>query len=105
VDKRLIRNVSVEPHVITPNADQIHDHMSLRFDLVKVKTPPEVDIYSLRGERVKELTRQDAERHVYLWDGTDGTGTLVSPGVYVCRIQVHAEIGTQTVHRIVYVVY
>lgn len=105
VDERLIRNVSVEPHVITPNADQIHDHMKIRFDLVKVDALPEVSIYSLRGARVKELVRQDEERYVYLWDGTDGDGTVVPPGAYGCRIQMHAEIGTQTVHRVVYVVY
>ena len=105
VDDRLIRNVSVDPPAITPNADQIHDHTNIRFDLVKVNVSPKVRIYSLEGALVKELARQDEERYVYLWDGMDGAGTLVSPGVYVCRIQVDAEIGTQTVHRIVYVAY
>ena len=106
VDDRLIRNVSVEPQAITPNADQIHDHANIRFDLVKVDASPEVDIYSLQGEFVKELARQEGEeRCVHLWDGTDEAGTLVPPGAYLCSIQVHAEIGTQTVYRIVYVVY
>jgi hypothetical protein len=106
VDDRLIRNVSLEPRVITPNADQIHDRMNVCFDLVKVDVSPEVNIYSLQGRLVKELARQEGEeRCVYLWNGTDEAGTLVPPGVYLCRIQVHAEIGTQSVQRLMYVVY
>ena len=106
VDDRLIRNVSIEPQAITPNADQIHDHANIRFDLVKVDASPEVDIYSLQGKFVKGLVRREGEeRCVYLWDGTDEAGTLVPPGAYICRIQVHTEIGTQSVQRLVYVVY
>jgi hypothetical protein len=106
VDDRLIRNVSIEPQAITPNADQIHDHTNIRFDLVKVDASPEVDIYNLQGKFVKELVREEGEeRCVYLWDGTDEAGTLLPPGAYLCRIQVHAEIETQTVQRLMYVVY
>ena len=102
---RLIRNISIAPYVITPNGDEIHDVMNLSFDLAKVSIPPEVSIYSLQGERIKELVRQDVARYVYLWDGRDRAGALVPPGIYGCRIEVHAEISTQTVHRIVSVVY
>jgi hypothetical protein len=106
VDDRLIRNVSLEPRVITPNADQIHDRMNVCFDLVKVDVSPEVNIYSLQGRLVKELARQEGEeRCFYLSNGTDEAGTLVPPGVYLCRIQVHAYIGTQSVQRLMYVVY
>jgi hypothetical protein len=91
--------------VITPNADQIHDYADIRFDLVKVNAPPEVSIHSLQGGLVKELVRQDTESYIYRWDGTDRTGALVPPGVYGCRIQVHAEIGAQTIYRVISVVY
>jgi flagellar hook assembly protein FlgD len=46
-----------------------------------------VVIFNLSGQKVKTLynsTGKDGLR--LLWNGTDEKGNLVSPGVYLCRI-------------------
>ena len=101
----LIMNLALEPNVITPNEDGRNDLLTVSFDLVKVDVPPEVTIYDLRGRRMMELARQAEERQVYLWDGRDSSGEMVGPGIYVCRIRVEADIGTQTLYRVISVAY
>jgi hypothetical protein len=47
-------------------------------------------IYSIRGQKVRTLARglTTAGRHEAVWDGTDSSGRPVSPGIYLCRLQV-----------------
>jgi hypothetical protein len=49
----------------------------------------QVVLYSVDGRLVKSLFDSDraAGRHLVLWDGKDGAGRSVPPGVYLARIQ------------------
>ncbi|MCK4417951.1 MAG: gliding motility-associated C-terminal domain-containing protein, partial [Candidatus Latescibacteria bacterium] len=105
VGSDLIRNVSVEPKLITPNADDANDFLTISFDLVKVDNLPQVKVYNLQGELIRELERQPEEGNVYIWDGRDKSEDLVPPGVYSCRISVAADIGTQAISKIICVTY
>jgi len=101
----LIMNLALTPEAITPNGDGINDVLRVSFDLVKVDVPPEVGIYGLGGRRVAELAREAEDRQVYLWDGVDRSGEIATPGVYVCRVRAEADIGTQTLYRVICVAY
>jgi len=102
----LIGHVSITPGGITPNGDGASDRATIRFSVFKVDTIPTVEIYDLRGgSLVKTLGRQPGEDYVYLWDGCDGAGEAVSPGLYICRIHVDADAGNRTVYRTIAVVY
>ena len=46
-----------------------------------------------------------AGRHVQRWDGMDGSGQKVSPGLYICRVEASTEEGRETKSGIVSVVY
>ncbi|MCK4590863.1 MAG: discoidin domain-containing protein [Candidatus Latescibacteria bacterium] len=105
VGSDLIRNVSVEPKLITPNGDDRNDFLTISFDLVKVDKLPKVRVYNLQGELIKELERQPEEGNVYIWDGGDISGDLVPPGVYSCRISVAADIGPQAISKVICVTY
>jgi len=41
----------------------------------------------------------------FRWDGQDENGRLLAPGLYIVSISLHADIGEQTVHRLVNLVY
>ncbi len=47
-----------------------------------------IEVYNLKGERVRTLVDARREPGAYLvdWDGRDGSGATVSSGVYFCRM-------------------
>jgi hypothetical protein len=55
-----------------------------------------VMVYDITGHRVAELTGEAAgDRYVVRWNGRDGHGRIVAPGVYLVR----AQVGVQAVVR------
>lgn len=54
-----------------------------------------VEVYDLRGMRVRELVsrRYEVGRHTVVWDGRDGTGRQVASGTYFYRLEAgeHSE--------------
>jgi flagellar hook assembly protein FlgD len=101
----LFRNVVVDPGVVTPDGDGVNDHVQVSFDVVKGVYPVEITIATLGGRVVTVLTHRAEGRAQYRWDGRDRSGVLVPPGIYLCRIWVKAEVGAQSLDRIIYVVY
>jgi Bacterial Ig-like domain (group 3)/FlgD Ig-like domain len=60
---------------------------SIAFSLSK-RGPAELAIFSVDGRRVKTLAqgaREPGEYHV-VWDGRDGDGRMLSPGLYYARL-------------------
>jgi hypothetical protein len=59
-------------------------------------------VYSIRGQKVRTLAHglTGAGLHEIVWDATDSSGHPVSPGIYLCRLQV----GDRTSSRKVVVV-
>jgi len=104
-EEALIRNVRLTPPVISPNGDGVNEALEVAFDLAKVRVEPEVRAYSLAGVLVRTLTRGEGQSYVYLWDGRDSSGELVSPGMYVLQIRVETDIGTEVTSKTVGVVY
>ena len=66
-----------------------------------------IDIYALDGRRVwqTELEDQAAGRHMARWDGRDGAGKLVGPGIYLVRVKVETDKGSEIAFQPVAVVY
>jgi len=54
-----------------------------------------VEIIGLDGRRVRILTDEylNTGRHVFEWDGTDGTGRKVASGTYFCRLAGSSQSG------------
>jgi hypothetical protein len=98
----LIRQVEVSS-LLTPNGDRVNDQASIGFVLAKVEAgSPQVSFFDLSGRQVRVLA---AGADGYRWDGRDGTGQMLPPGAYVCQIKLAADIGDETVHRIVNLAY
>lgn len=108
--EELIKDLVIEPEVITPNGDGINDRLELSFTLLKVDRTRQVTvrIYDLRGDMVAEpFNQQGTTGRVsgILWDGKGAEGHLVSPGLYICEIKVDGDAGKTRVSRTVAVVY
>ncbi|MCK5328547.1 MAG: gliding motility-associated C-terminal domain-containing protein, partial [Candidatus Latescibacteria bacterium] len=105
----LIGNVFIEPDVITPNGDGVNDRMDLAFSVFKVDRDRRVTarIYDVGGIPVRRIGdwRGASRNYEAIWDGRDEEGDLVSPGLYLLRIEVDGDAGDKMVSKVVSVVY
>ncbi|SVD43833.1 uncharacterized protein METZ01_LOCUS396687 [marine metagenome] len=98
----LIRGVDVSS-LLTPNGDGINDEASIRFVLAKVEAGvAQVSIYDLSGRQVRRVADGGSG---FKWYGRDDGGQLLSPGAYICRIALTADVGEQAVHRVISLAY
>ena len=106
---QLIDSLSLSLGVFTPNGDGVNDGLDIAYDLLKLTAPSPVvvEVRDLAGRRVREVYNgfDTAGRHVRRWDGMDGSGQKVSPGLYICRVEAAAEEGRKTKFGVVSVVY
>ena len=103
---QLIANLSVQSF-ISPNGDGIGDATEIRFHVLKTDAPAQVQIYALDGRLVRALEgqRQPDQSYLYTWDGQDQNERVVPPGSYLCRVEVEAQAGAASQHRIISVAY
>ena len=82
--------VAVSPLVITPNDDRLNDVATISYDLLEIIGAAEVkiEISDLAGRVVHQVYAGDdlVGHYDREWDGTDETGRLVSPGIYLYRL-------------------
>jgi hypothetical protein len=59
----------------------------------------EMAIYNMLGQRVTVLldAMQSGGHHTIGWDGTDSSGRPVSPGVYLCRLEVGRQVSCRKI--------
>ena len=92
----VLGTVAVTPRALTPQGDGINDRVQLTYTLFSVRfTQVRVAVYGLDGRRVRQLYSglQSAGLQMQTWDGRDGQGTLVAPGLYLVRVEVDADEG------------
>jgi hypothetical protein len=106
----LIRDLAVDPPVLTPNGDGMNDHVSVQFNIFKLSAPKRVcvSVYNRAGEEIKPLYDALGLGGFYegiSWDGTDTSEHPVPPGVYILRVCVGSDAGEGDVSRVLTVVY
>ena len=76
--------------VLTPNGDGVHDEVEISYALVGLPedVPVVFKVYSLDGRRVAKRSL-GAQR--VRWDGRNGDGVLLSPGLYLVEVAPEAE--------------
>ena len=92
-------SVAVRPRVFRP---QRGGGTRIEFDLsrVQVAVPVTVTIHDLSGRRVCTVVDREpvtAGEISIPWDGFDNHGGVLVPGIYMCRIRVHAQEGATLV--------
>jgi hypothetical protein len=106
---QILSALDLDGGVFTPNGDGINDGLDISYDLLKlvVPTPVVVEIRDLAGRLVREVYNgfDVAGRHVRRWDGLDGQGQRVGPGVYICRVEAETEEGRRQRSGVVSVAY
>lgn len=105
----LVLDFRAVPPVFTPNGDEVNDQGTITYILLRALNPVplELTIYDLAGKPVRQLQRvsglngpQQAN-----WDGLDDQGNRVPPGLYLVRLSVDTDTGSETQTQLVGVVY
>ena len=94
----IIQNLSFASSAVTPNGDGINDALRIDYTLFRMPAPipVELNVYDLRGRPLGQvdLGLQGAGPHRVEWDGRDGSGVLLPPGMYLLEIALRAELKT-----------
>ena len=111
---QLVKNFTVDG-VLTPNGDGVRDRAAISFEVVTIVGGAEIEaaVFDLSGRRVRLLLGRPGANGIYdaqrfgdlAWDGRDGSGQLVAPGIYVVRVQVQADAESSGAARAIGVVY
>ena len=108
LDRALFAHLSVYPRVLTPNGDGIGDRLFISLNLINVleHRPLKLELFDLAGRRVRQISaRALAGAQELVWDGRDQSGDLVPPGHYFLRLKVESDARSQSVSRMVSIVY
>jgi len=107
----VIGSLSLSSPVVTPNNDGANDQVVIQYDLINLDetggSTAMLELYTLDGRLVTVLSKQAASsgRLPFTWDGTDGSGIALPPGVYLLRLRVDTDNDTSTALRAISVAY
>ena len=94
---RLIIDARLSTPTITPNGDGLNDELRIEYDVrdIASQRPHRLRIYDLSGRLVRELESTASSSGVFeqTWDGRDGVGGAVPPGIYLYRIEIEVDEG------------
>ena len=109
VGKDLIHSMEVAPVPFTPNGDGLNDEVLVTYDIVNLTGGAlvSVDIYDLSGRRVTAIYSglDPSRRYQRAWDGTDESGAKVPPGIYLVRVEIDADSGSESKTKTIPIVY
>lgn len=111
----LVGSFSLASQVISPNGDGVNDELGMEYEVLAVvgEARITVDIFDLRGNRVRRLFDMDGQSGVYRsdnqislrWDGTDEDGGRIAPGLYLIQLNVEGDARSSASTRVVGVAY
>ena len=105
----LVFSPLVSPNPFTPNGDGINDIVHISYKLLRVTSgvPVAIEIFDLSGRRVKQLYSgiDPLGEYSHSWDGTDDSGGVVPPGLFMYRILADLHSGQEIDTGIVSVAY
>ena len=111
-DQPALSALEIGPNPFTPNGDGINDRLRLLLSVSNVDAPRRIEarFFTLAGVEAAVVSReQRAESGC--WNGrvaavNDDEGELVAPGLYICRVHVDSDAGSDnTAVRLVSVAY
>lgn len=107
--ERLIRKLTLNPPAFSPNGDGINDVVWIEYELVNLvgSVPVRAEVYDLSGRSVGVALDGQAGsgRFTEAWNGRDGSGSVLPPGLYILKLSLDADKGVDVRQAVVSLVY
>ena len=105
----LILDLSVSNPAFSPNGDGINDQLQISYILLRALREVDTDL-SLRDLSGRVVRRLQSGGTVngpqeLRWVGRDDSGRAVAPGLYLLRLSIETDTGTEERTRVVGVAY
>ena len=109
LSRELVMDLQVTPPAFSPNGDGINDELELSFILLRAlnPVPAEITLFDLSGRTVRRLQTRGVVNgpQSVIWDGRGDGGQLVPPGLYLLKLAVDTDTGSEEQTRLVGVAY
>lgn len=79
--------ITVSPNPFTPNNNGYNDYVNFDFTEIENINNLEIMIFSIDGRLIETFVDGDFSGSIVQWDGTDETGEVMTPGVYLYIIE------------------
>jgi flagellar hook assembly protein FlgD len=97
--QELVLELKANPPVFTPNGDGINDELQVSYILLRalVQVPIDVTLYDLSGRSIRRLKNNGALNgpQQLLWDGKNEDGVMAPPGIYLLRLSIDTDTGSE----------
>ena len=105
----LVLDLQARPPAFSPNGDGINDELEVSYVLLRalIPIPAELTLYDLSGRMVRQLQTGDVSNgpQTIHWNGQDDSGQLVPPGLYLLKLSVNTDTGSEEQTHLVGVAY
>ena len=97
--RELVLELKADPPVFSPNGDGINDQLQVSYILLRAlsEVPINVTLYDLSGHTVWRLQNSGALNGPQLltWDGRNEDGAMAPPGMYLLRLSIDTDTGSE----------
>ncbi len=82
--------IRVGPNPFTPNNNGFNDFVTFDFSRADAGANFIVRIFDMNGKRIRTLRSHG--RSEIIWNGSDGSGTVLKPGIYLYIIETNSTV-------------
>ena len=97
--RELVLELKADPPVFSPNGDGINDQLQVSYILLRAlsEVPINVTLYDFSGRTVWRLQNSGALNGPQLltWDGRNEDGAMAPPGMYLLRLSIDTDTGSE----------
>ena len=97
--RELVLELKADPPVFSPNGDGINDQLQVSYILLRAlsQVPADLTVYDLAGRPVRHLQKSGALNgpQQVTWDGLDENGATAPPGLYILRLSIATDTGSE----------
>ncbi|HLW50785.1 MAG TPA: hypothetical protein VKZ78_07410 [Sphingobacteriaceae bacterium] len=93
--------LNMKSRIVSPDHDGIDDQLELHYNITHAGLMATIQIFNSQGYLAKNIIRNTSipSQGIWVWDGQNEQGSIVSPGIYTIVIELYNNSGYRQVFR------